>query len=358
MPTYKTKDSEGNFTGSWYVKFIVKNHYGISKQVKKMGFKSKKEAEEYEREYIYNLTLTPDIPFKSLLKQFLEDKKGRIKKSSYATLYCAGRLKYFSYFNEMKVNKIKPLHIRNWQNIILKTDLKPSTLKLLSVVLKNIFTFAVKYRGLKINPMASVESIGTFKRSKKIEVLTLEEFKQVLELTNNKYKIVFKFLFFTGCRIGEALALTLDDIDLENKVININKTLFWTKEEKYIFQTPKTESSIRSITIPDNLIEELKEHINKSLYVMEDKRIFNYTNQTIRNSFKKAVEKALNKDCSIHILRHSHASLLINNGVDVLYISKRLGHSKPSMTLNVYSHLYKMTEDRARDKLNELEKEI
>lgn len=304
------------------------------------------------------MTLTPDLPFKNLLNQYLEDKKNRIKKSSFNTLYCKGRLEHFKFFYEIPVNKIKPLHIRNWQNIMLNTNLKPSTIKLSSVVLKSIFIFAVKYRGLKINPMANIENIGTTKSVKKMEVITLEEFKKILDQIKDRYKIIYKFLFFTGCRVGEALALTIDDIDFNNNTININKTLFWTKEEKYKTQTPKTQSSQRIITIPDNLAKELKEHINKSLYIMENKRVFYSNNQTLNYNFKQATQKVLNKKMSIHILRHSHASLLINNGVEVLYISKRLGHSNPTITLNIYSHLYKSTIDKARDKLNELEREL
>lgn len=355
MSTNKEKRN-GEYTGRWIARFSYVDMLGIKHTIFKRGFETKREAQEYEREFLYNNSLTVNIPFKNMLIQYLNDKKQRVKASTFYYGYHKSILRLFDYFNDYLIVDITPAIIRIWQNeVLLKNNLKDTTKRKINIILKAFFNWCVKYRGLKINPMNMTDKIGKAVAKKDLNILTLDELNLILQhIEKDEYKLLIKFLFWTGCRIGEALALTIDDVDLENKTININKTFSKIKKEVIITE-PKTEESTRIISIPNKLNEELEKYILKAIYIMEDKRIFNTDIQYARRLFKRLTLKYLNRDLTIHDLRHSHASLLINNGVEILAISKRLGHSNPTMTLNIYSHLYKSTEQRALEIINKLE---
>lgn len=356
MPASKEKRN-GEYTGRWIARFSYTDITGDKHTIFKRGFETKREAQEYERDFLYNNSLTVNIPFKNMMAQYLEDKKARLKESTFYFNYHSSILKYFDYFNDMMIVDISPSIIRLWQNeIILKSNLKDTTKRKIDNTLKAFFNWCVKYRGLKVSPMNMTDRIGKAQNKKELNILSIDELETIILHTEKVvYKILFKFLFWTGCRIGEALALTLDDVDLEHKTVTINKTLTRIKRVNTVTE-PKTQGSKRTIAISNKLSEELKQYIEKAIYTMDSKRIFNTTNQDARRFFKKITMEYLKRDLTIHDLRHSHASLLINNGVEILAISKRLGHTNPTMTLNIYSHLYKSTELRALEIINNLER--
>ena len=184
------------------------------------------------------------------------------------------------------------------------------------------------------------------------------------------FRVYFSFLYLTGCRKGESLALTWNDIDFVRREVRINKSLNRkqkTKGEKqvvnvptvasdlgwhisesrnYEITTPKNKSSYRNILMPMNLVNMLWEHQKRS------KEEYGYTpewfefggaeplsDQTIRRRLNEYADKAGVKRIRVHDIRHSHASLLINKGQNILIVSQRLGHSDVTQTLNTYSHL-------------------
>ena len=172
-------------------------------------------------------------------------------------------------------------------------------------------------------------------------------------------------------RKGEALALTWGDIDFQRKEIKVAKSLNrkrpkkcgdviltshpetassfgWhvSKTRSYEITTPKNRASYRQILMPNNLYDMIYEHY---VQVKQDygfsNNIFVFSgqvpvsDQTLRRRFDSYAQKAGVKKIRIHDLRHSHASLLINKGQNILIVSKRLGHSNITQTLNTYSHL-------------------
>lgn len=189
---------------------------------------------------------------------------------------------------------------------------------------------------------------------KRMDIITVNEFNQIIEqVKNDDIKLMYKLLFWTGLRIGEARALKIDDIDFNNKTISVTKTYTHLKG-KDVITTPKSKESIRKIKIDDILAKDIKEYLDKARYILDDNFIFRYHKLYYLEVFKTISLKVTSKDLRLHDLRHSHASFLINNGVDVLLISKRLGHSNTAMTLNVYSHLYSNKENEAINIINKL----
>ena len=141
-------------------------------------------------------------------------------------------------------------------------------------------------------------------------------------------------------RIGEFLALGIDDIDFEKNQIRINKTYNW--KLKYI-SPPKTETSVRTITMPKSVMKSLRSFVNQYYEIPE--RIFSLTSQKILTArLEKYADKAGVHRIRLHDLRHSHASLLIHKNDPVTAIAQRLGHKNAKITLEVYSHVYKASD--------------
>ena len=149
------------------------------------------------------------------------------------------------------------------------------------------------------------------------------------------------FLLFTGqvCVLGEALALTKSDIDIEKRTININKSFSRINKEDLI-TPPKTPKSNRKISIHKELADLLNEYINKLPYLADDERLFNLSKVTARQSLYKYAKKAGVKQIRIHDLRHSHASLLVELGFSPLLIAQRLGHEKKLKPLCKFIPIY------------------
>ena len=151
--------------------------------------------------------------------------------------------------------------------------------------------------------------------------------------------ICFEVLYWTGMREGELLALSPADIDIDNKLISINRT-YQRIGGKDVFTSPKTRKSKRTIPIPDFLCQELSDYIQSRYMLDADERLFPVTKSYLSHEMIRGCKITGAKKIRIHDIRHSHASLLINQGCDALMLADRLGHEKVSTTLNTYSHLF------------------
>ena len=155
-------------------------------------------------------------------------------------------------------------------------------------------------------------------------------------------------------RIGELRALTLKDIDTDGNTINIDKTYYEGRKGGTV-TTPKTVGSLRKVTIPQFLSDELKSYICSLKEISLNDRVFPVTRFKVSNAIRKYSEKAGVKRIRIHDLRHSHVSLLINMGYSVVAIGKRVGHSSDRITYN-YAHMYPSVQEgiaKDLDKLND-----
>lgn len=174
-----------------------------------------------------------------------------------------------------------------------------------------------------------------------------DEFETFLETVDDKpeAKMAFQFLYWTGMRIGELLALTYNDINLEEKTVSVNKS-YQRLKGKDVITRPKTPKSIRVITLPDFLVEEFQEYCSHLYGIMKHERLFRFTKSYMEHCMVNGIEKSGVKRIRLHDLRHSHASMLVDMGVAPLEIAERLGHEKVETTLNTYSHLYPSTQSK------------
>lgn len=351
MPALKDDKS-----GNWISRFYYTDYNGERKQKFKRGFKTKKEAMEFEREFISKSEFSVTMSFRSLYELYIEDIKHRLKPGTIALRESIFNINILPFFENYKINEITPILIRKFQNSLITSDKKytNSYLKLMNTTLNSLFNYAIQFHKLEINPCTKAGSIGS-KKSTEMNIWTIEEFKLFCEIAKEKEVIytIMNILFWTGMRLGEMLALEVKDIDFENKTIAINKSFSKIKGKDIIGST-KTQGSTRIIKINSQLVEILNTYISKIYDHKENTRLFFYQAEWIRINMKKIARKAGIKIIRVHDLRHSHASLLIHLGINPLLISKRLGHEKVDTTLNVYSHLYPDSSEKMIELLEKL----
>lgn len=349
------KDS---YTNTWACKFRYVNWQGETKQHKKTGFKTQKEAKVYEHEFLDKQQNNCDMTFKALFEYYIEDCTARMKPITVINKESTFKTAILPYFGEKRINEIAPSNIRQWQTeLIKKGKYKNSSLRKLHKQLSAIFNFAVKVYGLKKNPCTVVGNIKSTK-TEEMKYWTVDEFNQFFKALDREIdkEAFFILLFYSGIRIGEACALTYGDFDFTNNTVTINKNYVVAKGKAYIYDT-KTQKSNRIIKLPRNVMNKIREYSFHLYGRNANTRLFDRSEVTYRGWLKRYSEKAKVKKIRIHDFRHSHASLLINIGVPVKQISERLGHDDVTITLSTYAHMYKEKEDELMQKLEEISSE-
>jgi integrase len=258
------------------------------------------------------------------------------------------------------LQKLRPVDLTELYGTLLRDGLAPRTVGHVHRLLHRALGHAVTWELVAKNvatvvrpPRVAVEEI---------EIIREDDLAAVLQRLRGQplYPIAMLALA-TGMRRGELLALRWQDVDLDAGLVRVERSLEETDAAGLRFKAPKTKQGRRSITIPPSAVADLRAHWKEQQEgrlaigagkAPADALVFPKFDFTARspNVFSKEW-RAMMAEAKIvvgfHALRHTHASSLIAAGVDVLTVSRRLGHSKPSITLNVYGHLFKNTDDRA-----------
>ena len=216
----------------------------------------------------------------------------------------------------------------------------PSHVKLIKTIFNIFFKFIKTYYvpTFNINLEYTLSKEDKFKEKQKIKYIETNKIQEVLEsITHPITKDFVTVQLLTGLRVGELLAITPEDIDIENKTLSVNKT----KHSSGIFTAPKTLSSVRLIEIDDITLEILMRYMSAS------ETLFDTTIQTLNQNLK-------NVKLSTHMFRHTHVALLVEAGVPIKVISERLGHAKVDTTLDIYTHVTENMKLDLRTKLNNL----
>ena len=220
--------------------------------------------------------------------------------------------------------------------------------------LSALFNYACKYYGLPENPAKVCGSMGRSKADK-MDFWTLDEFKRFEAAISDKIisKTIFNLLYWSGMRSGELMALTLGDFDFEAQAVEINKNYARLDREDLILE-PKTPKSNRRVSLPTHVCELVKDYANRLVDYEDGERLFEVTKGFLYHEMERGCKKSGVKRIRVHDVRHSHASLLIEMEISVLYISERLGHEDIQTTLEIYAHLYPNKNEQIMDKLNAL----
>ena len=358
MPAYKYQTKDGRT--KWYANFYYTDWLGEKKHKCKRGFASKKEAKEWEMHFLDRRSKDPTILFSSLVNNYLEDMESRLKPTTLEGKRYIFESKITPFFGKMQICDIDPVTVHRWQNALIDyrdeygKPYSQTYLKTINNQLSAILNFAVKYYGLQSNPCRATGSIGK-SRADEMKIWTRDQFEEFLTYEKKiTYRMAFSLLFYGGIREGELLALTPADVPEDDALININKNYAVVNGQAY-FLTPKSEKSIRTVTIPQSLHDELIEYI-RAMDLEPGERIFYFQKEGLLSEFRRITEKSGLPRIRIHDLRHSHASMLIDMGRSIKEIADRLGHESPQTTWDVYSHLYPGKDRELADELDRIRK--
>ena len=325
MPAYKDEK-----TGKWFAKFYYTNWQGIKKQKWKRGFASKKEALGFERDFLEKQSANPDMTFQNLYEIYMEDMAARLKQSTLLKKKMVLQTHILPFFGSKPINEIKASDVRRWQAKLMSSpnNYSQTYLKKINTELNSIINYAKRFYDLNTNPCGKAGTIGKAK-AEEMDYWTYDEYIAFREGVKDKplSYICFEVLYWTGMREGELLALSPADIDLDNKIISINRT-YQRIGGKNVFTSPKTRKSKRKIPIPDFLCQELSDYIQSRYMPDADERLFPVTKSYLSHEMIRGCKNTDVKKIRIHDIRHSHASLLINQGCDALMLADRLGHER------------------------------
>lgn len=330
---------------------------GKRKQRTKSGFKTKKEAESALNELIYELDkgiwIQPqNVLFKDFANEWFSNHKFKLRDTTAEQYESKVKNYIVPFFGESKVIDIKPIHAQAFSKYLLEQGLNHNTAHKAYSIAKMVFKHAVDLELITKNPLMNVSVI----KQEKPAINTwsfeeLEKFLSVAKTESNFYHNFFALAAYTGMRKGEVLGLRRLDIDFNNNRIVIKQSVKETKEGVSIGQL-KTPSSYRQISIDAFIVSVLKEQINKNnemkLKYGKDYKdnglIFCYENgepfrpSSLNRPFSRYSKLAELTQIRIHDLRHTHATLLLEMGVNPKVVADRLGHGSVKITLDTYSH--------------------
>lgn len=363
----------------WYFKAYlgIDPLTGKKKYTTRRGFKSPKEARQamsmlemaVEKRGLgaaQNSTL-----FKEVAELWLSNYKNTVADSSYSRTLIIFNKHILPKFGAIRISKIDTMYcqkiLNDWHN-----NCTYKNYPLFLNYISKVFKLAINMGLVENNPTLNV-IIPAKKDSKtetKLKFYNKEQLKAFLETItkeeNSYFKArdynLFRLLAFSGCRIGEVLALNWSDIDFTTNVLTINKTV--TKGSKYyVSETPKTKKSNRKIVLDSKTIIELKKWMmiqkeflfkfgfNNPAFIFTNEKNEFTINQAVTERYKVYQTRSELPDIGLHGFRHTHASMLYNAKATDKEVAERLGHSNIKTTLNIYTHLSDDQKEKTTEKL-------
>lgn len=343
-------------TGKWLIQYRYTDWQGKRRKSTKRGFATKREAEEWLRNFLITQKADFDMKFADFWKMYCADMETRLREHTMRTKKYIVELKILPYFGNKRVNDITAADIRQWQNELIKMGYSPTYLKTINNQLSAIFNYAVRYYDLKSNPCAKAGSMGKSK-AEEMDFWTGEEFRKFIDSVMNKRLsyMAFMTLYWTGMRLRELLALNPKDVDLEKRTITITKS-YQRLGKKDVITPPKTPKSKRVITIPEFLAADIKDYIDSLYELQENDRLFPITKYYLEHEMQRGIKESGVKRIRVHDLRHSHVSLLISMGFSAVSIGNRVGHESVDITYR-YAHMFPTEQTQMAKLLDEEFKE-
>ena len=387
---YKGRDSNGKRLKPYTKTWKVPENWSDNKIQKELN----RIATLYEEECKSGLVVDNRQTFSQYAEYVINLKEKNGIKHQTITLYKKLLERINIAIGHIKLTDIRPQHLNNFYeqlrndiNLTTGGKLSAKTIREYHALIGTILKQAEKEMLVTYNA-ASKASPPKNKR-KPAQYLEIEEIKtifNILEKEPLKWKVLIKLLAVTGARRGEILGLKWNKINFKENTIYIDNNLLYTQERGIYEESPKTESSIRYVTLPKETILLLKQYkkiymeqklsignkwIGKDNFIftqenglpMHPDSVTNYCrklqnkyNIKIKEENKELPETKQKREIKLspHIFRHSQASILIFMKVDPVTVSKRLGHSQVSTTSDIYSHIMKKADEGAAETLSQV----
>ena len=380
----------------WQYQFEAAVVDGKRKQITKSGFRTKKEALEAGAKALaeYNncgLTFTPsEISFSDYLNFWIKEyAEVNLKETTVDNYIKKIKLYITPKLGIYKLKSLTPAILQSFINEKFNEGFSRNTLLVLKGILSGSINYAVEPLGyIKFNPMAAVRLPlqraipNTPTRKKEKHIVTEEQFKKIIERFPYKHTcyLPLQLAYRCGLRLGEAFAITWDDIDFEKKTLDINKQVQW-KDKYWYFTNTKYESD-RIIDLDDIMINILKKYktqqLKDKIYYGEhytrlkinDKNQINELEgneidlinirengtyiqpRVMQHCFRIIHYKLGYKELDYHSLRHTHTTMLLSAGANIKAVQERLGHKKLDITLDVYAHVTDEMREQTLEILN------
>ena len=364
MSIYKdnpTKDGR-----AYYFRLKYRDIYGKLVNYRSKKYLTKKEAQREEALYRLNVSgskvTSSTITFDMAFNEYMITHSKEIKKQSVNKIY--DKYKVLDPIKDVKINSFNLEKYQQFIKYLRGLNFSTTYSNRIINLLKKIITYSNMYHNTSTDVLRFIEHIKAPDTLKKeMDFYTYDEFNKFISVVDDpQYELFFKFLYYLGTRVGETTALKWTDIDFNKNEVSINKTLTTKiKGELYTISTPKTKNSIRILPLPKSLSMSLKsrlEEVSKEDGFSMDWFVFGglypLRETTITAKKNKYCKLSNQKNIRLHDFRHSCASFLINNNASIVLVSKYLGHSKISMTLDTYTHFYKNQLEDIRDMIDKM----
>lgn len=281
------------------------------------------------------------MKYKMILNMWLNEKKLYVRNSTYKNYLSLVNSHIINFFKDIDVEEIKANDIKQF---MLKkySEIDSGSCLNIQKILKQSFEYAVENDFIFETPYKKMRTPK--KEMKEVNVFTNEEIEKILnapKFKQTKYADIISIAYRTGMRIGEIMALKWEDIDFKNKFLTVKRTYSKYNNGKPCIEEPKSKSSKRRIELDIQCMKIFQQtkstHSSEFVFCNKNGNMLSYT--IITKNFKKMCEEAGVPYRNFHTLRHTHASVLLSNGVHPKIVQERLGHSKISITLDIYSHL-------------------
>lgn len=306
---------------------------------------------------------------KDLYEAFLAAREGEMRATSQDKTGRDIRLHVLPILGDDKLSRLTTARLQEWKTECAKLNVAITTKQNWYISLNSMLHWGVKMGFLPENPITKVgnfrdPNFGMAEEKKKIQYYTSEEYQKFIAEAkkdhDRRYYVFFSIAFFTGMRKGEINALKWSDI--YDGTIHVSRSVTQKLKGEDVITPPKNAASVRDIQMPEPLKKILAEHRanvekvygeSESMNVCGGEKCLRDTSIDKRNT---AYAKAAGlHHIRIHDFRHTHASLLINEGISIQEIARRLGHANVEITWRIYAHLYPREEDRALRILNGIE---
>lgn len=270
-----------------------------------------------------------------------------------------GRAKHAAPLYDTYLTKVTPDAIQRVYNGMLDEGYSAQTVTHLHNLLKGCFRQAVLNGLIYRNPVDSLKA-PKIQRTE-IEIFTADEIKKIFKAAENyRNPVIVKIAYSSGLRLSEVLALRWEDVDIKKCTISVNQTVHSSTTKGIYFSDTKNTSSCRTISMLPEVItaiteHKLKEGIKGGILFHNSRKGFETPSYYLRRVFSLIQEETGIKK-GFHSFRHTHASELLSAGIPVQDVSKRLGHSKVSTTLNTYAHCLPTAEQRIMSTMKKLMK--
>ncbi|MBM7604009.1 integrase [Metabacillus crassostreae] len=357
MPVYKDKNNK-----YYYVTDIYIN--GKRKQKKKRGFNTQKEAKQALTEVQDKINKGTYVePSNMFLKDFLEEwfrsKRNEIGIQTQGIYQIYLNNYIIPNIGDLKLSSLETIKLQTFINDLSENGYSAGTIKKVYNILSNSLSHAHDLELIPKNYAQKVK-IPRVNNKKEITIWNSKQISTFLNIAKSENMfLIFHLALTTGMRQGEILGLRWKDVNFEKGFLKVSQTL--SHDGKTFIEGAKSKTSIRTIPLSRNTLELLKQHKSfleniKNEYngVFNPNNLVNFSQvgtainpANVRRTFNRIIKNANLPKIRFHDLRHTHATLLLSEGINPKVISERLGHSNIKITLDIYSHVLPTMQEEA-----------